>query len=385
SGGGGNGGRGGSSSALALSWSEESPGWKDVPLPPPASPRRAGGSLLPSQTAATAASSPSSSAASSSSFSSSSRALPARSTPGGYNNRLNTATTSTSSDGSFRVHLPPARTSPSQPASLPLRAPPGQDLDILTPAPLACRASGVASTSGRPPPDAFQRLLILPTTSSLAYLDGTLPGDCGFDPLGLFDPSNGSAGFMSQRWLHAAELIHGRWAMLAAAGCLAPEYLAHEKVIPKATGVLWFKTGFLPAVSAGFDYGLPLGVLAGVQVLLMGVAEGLRWAEYRDPGCLHGAKLLGLERLIATTRPGSAAYPGGLMFNPLGLGVRPAVMREYQQAEVRHGRLAMLAFLGYAAQAVVAGRGPYDCWNKHLEDPERYNVLSLLLAPPGGQ
>lgn len=262
--------------------------------------------------------------------------------------------------------------------AVPMGAPPGEDPDILCPAPLAFRASGVASTSGRPPTDAAGRLLILPTASSLAYLDGTLPGDFGFDPLGLFDPSNGSAGFMSQRWLHTAEVVHGRWAMLGAAGCLAPEYLAHEKIIPKVTGLLWFKTGFLPHISAGYDYGWSPGVLFTVHVLMMGAAEGLRGVEFVSPGSLRNTTLLGLERLMATTQMGSAAYPGGLMFNPLGLGEKPAAMREMQQSEIRHGRLAMMACLGYAAQAVVTGRGPYDNWNMHLEHPEVYNVLSLM-------
>ena len=41
---------------------------------------------------------------------------------------------------------------------------------------------------------------------SLTYLDGHLPGDMGFDPLHLFDPTNGGAGFLSQEWLRCAGL-----------------------------------------------------------------------------------------------------------------------------------------------------------------------------------
>ncbi|GIL65457.1 hypothetical protein Vafri_19251 [Volvox africanus] len=337
-------------SSLALSWSDDAPGWNDMPLPSPSP--KAAAAVVPSMSASSASAS-----------------RPA-------------ATTSPSS----RSPQPQPTVAATSTASVvPMSAPPGEDPDILTPAPLSYRSAGIASTSGRPPPDAAGRLLVLPTTASLSYLDGTLPGDFGFDPLGLFDPSNGSAGFMSQRWLHTAEVIHARWAMLGAAGCLAPEYLAHEKVIPKATGLLWFKTGFFPPASAGFDYGVPLGVLFALQMVMMGMAEGLRAAEYMQPGSLRHKKLLGLERLIATTRTGSAAYPGGVMFNPLGLGEKPAAMRELQQAEIRHGRLAMLACLGYTAQALVTGRGPYDNWNRHLEDPETHNVLSLLgnvLAAP---
>ena len=50
--------------------------------------------------------------------------------------------------------------------------------------------------------------LIFPTQSSLRYLDGSMPGDYGFDPLGLFDPASGGAGAMSQvggcSWLEVA-------------------------------------------------------------------------------------------------------------------------------------------------------------------------------------
>ncbi|KAG2449501.1 hypothetical protein HYH02_005645 [Chlamydomonas schloesseri] len=358
-------GRGGSSSsggsALALSWSEEAPGWRDIPSPPSsARPASRVPTSPPTQPAWRASSTTTSSSSSSTSSSASS------------------PSSSPSSSSSRQPALPAA------PARQPLVAPavPGADPDYLSPAPIAFRNSGAgASTSGRPPPDASDRLLVLPSLSSLSYLDGTLPGDMGFDPLGLFDPANGSAGFMSQRWLHTAEVVHGRWAMLGAAGCLAPEYLAHEKVIPKATGLLWFKTGFLPPVSAGFDYGVPLTALFLVQMLLMGTVESLRWAELSNPGSLASNPLVPqkLGRLIGTTRLGSGAYPGGLMFNPLGLGAtRPAVMREYQQAEIRHGRLAMVACLGYAAQAVVTGKGPYTNWVAHLEDPDVENVVVLL-------
>merc|ERR1711948_57531 len=54
------------------------------------------------------------------------------------------------------------------------------------------------------------------TEQSLSYLDGTLPGDYGFDPLGVYDPE-GKGGVVTQDWLRYAEIIHGRYAMLGAA------------------------------------------------------------------------------------------------------------------------------------------------------------------------
>merc|ERR1740121_2382151 len=47
-----------------------------------------------------------------------------------------------------------------------------------------------------------------------AHLDGSLPGDFGFDPLGLGkDPK-------TLAWYRQAELQHARWAMLATPGIL---------------------------------------------------------------------------------------------------------------------------------------------------------------------
>jgi hypothetical protein len=63
----------------------------------------------------------------------------------------------------------------------------------------------------RVPSEPEQRLaqdfLLMPTESSLVYLDGALPGDFGFDPLGLFDPQVTSQ--EERTWLVTSEVIHG--------------------------------------------------------------------------------------------------------------------------------------------------------------------------------
>lgn len=48
-----------------------------------------------------------------------------------------------------------------------------------------------------------------------------MPGDYGFDPLGLW-----TANTEYQGWIEEAELLHGRWAMLAVVGVLVPEILS---------------------------------------------------------------------------------------------------------------------------------------------------------------
>lgn len=61
----------------------------------------------------------------------------------------------------------------------------------------------------------MNRALWLPGSTPPAHLDGSLPGDFGFDPLGL------GANKESLRWFRESELVHARWAMLAVAGILA--------------------------------------------------------------------------------------------------------------------------------------------------------------------
>lgn len=65
---------------------------------------------------------------------------------------------------------------------------------------------------------AADRPVWLPGSPPAKHLDGTLPGDYGFDPLGL-----AASGEFAMRYYREAELVHGRWAMLGCAGVLAQE------------------------------------------------------------------------------------------------------------------------------------------------------------------
>lgn len=58
--------------------------------------------------------------------------------------------------------------------------------------------------------DRKDELLFFASDQSLSYLDGTLPADYGFDPLGLSDPE-GAGGFIDPDWLRYSEIIHCRW------------------------------------------------------------------------------------------------------------------------------------------------------------------------------
>lgn len=212
--------------------------------------------------------------------------------------------------------------------------------------------------------------LWLPNTTRPQWLDGSLPGDRGFDPLGLAKPAeylqvdideldqnkavNKAGGIVGQfkasgngavstdslqpydevfglDRFRETELIHGRWAMLATLGVVVAE---------ATTGVAWQDAGKVELDGASYlGLGLPFTVtqLTIIEVLLVGGAEIYRNTE-RD----------------LTKRQ----YPGGV-FDPLNLASSGSEERTFnlKTAELKHGRLAMIAFLGFGVQALTQGEG----------------------------
>ncbi|CAA6669470.1 unnamed protein product [Spirodela intermedia] len=229
------------------------------------------------------------------------------------------------------------------------------------------KPSKSAVTSDRP--------LWYPGAVSPPWLDGSLVGDYGFDPFGLGKPAEylqfdldsldqnlakNLAGdvigtrfetddvkstpfqpytevFGLQRF-RECELIHGRWAMLATLGALAVESL---------TGVTWQDAGKVELVDGSSYLGQPLpfsiSTLIWIEVLVIGYIEFQRNAEL-DP-----------EKRL---------YPG-----------KKATL---QLAEIKHARLAMVAFLGFAVQAAATGKGPLNNWATHLSDPLHTTIIDTF-------
>lgn len=168
----------------------------------------------------------------------------------------------------------------------------------------------------------------LPFSDCPAALDGSMAGDVGFDPLGFSDwelgPFESQAAHMG--WMREAELKHGRVCMLATVGWIAND---------QGLGA----------------YGLPaeLKGLSSYQAHDAAVAQGSLIILLIMCGVVEIAGAGGIAAtLVGKREAGDFALTGGF-------GKDPAQMAKLKQSEVKHARLAMMAFSGIATQSAVNG------------------------------
>lgn len=76
--------------------------------------------------------------------------------------------------------------------------------------------------------------------------------------------------------------------------------------------------------------------------------------------------------------PGDQNYPGGTPFDPLGFSQNPDGFVDQAVREVKNGRLAMVAMLGYFVQAAVTRKGPLQNLVDFVADPAHANVFAYL-------
>ena len=146
------------------------------------------------------------------------------------------------------------------------------------------------------------------------------------------------------------EVIHGRWAMLGAAGIIAVEATGAGNWIDAQT---WPITGGKPSY-LGNQVGVsdPL-LLVAFELAALGFVEKLRGAE-------SGEKRI---------------YPGG-SFDPMGMSKDAKAFEEAKLKEIKNGRLAMIACMGMFSQGAVTHDGVLTALGKHLANPWGYNVAT---------
>ena len=236
------------------------------------------------------------------------------------------------------------------------------------------KTAAVAAPPARVPKPDGQDALWFASEQSLSYLDGSLAGDYGFDPLGLSAPENKGYA-LSPEWLAYAELIHARWAMLGAAGCIAPEVLGKIGFIPESTGLVWFRSGVIPPLGE-YDYWCdPFSLFFG-QVVLMQFAELRRFQDWKKPGSMGEQSFVGLEKMLDCPTK-DAMHPGGF-FNFMNMAGSEEQLRTMKLKEIKNGRLAMVAMFGFGAQAIATGEGPFQNLLDHIADPFNNNLFSNL-------
>lgn len=206
-----------------------------------------------------------------------------------------------------------------------------------------------------------ERSIALPFDKKPPNLDGTLPGDVGFDPAGFSNnPPKpwliGGEG-NSLKWYREAEIVHGRVAQLAVLGLLVPSFF-HFAGNP--------------------EIGVPDGAFAETnpyKALTTVPPEGL----WQITLVIFGIELNRIKRIIRGDKnPGDLGL-GQTGFNPFNFKYTEEEYFEKQVQEIKHGRLAMIGSLGMLLQSAVTGKSiPAQLAGAFTFPEER-----ALLAGPG--
>lgn len=207
---------------------------------------------------------------------------------------------------------------------------------IARPMPIASRArANTPSRASRVVVNAAgaDRELWYPGAKAPKYLDGTMAGDYGFDPLRL------GANPETLPYLQEAELMNGRWAMAAVTGIAFTDAVG----LPK-----WWEAG-------AADYGIDFNTLVGVQVVAMAVLEA--------------ARIRGFQRT------GESGVLNSFPFDPAGLDAPDKRVKE-----IKNGRLAMLAFLHCVSSYAVTGLSPLEGLQAHMANPQAVNIFTSAVG-----
>ena len=174
----------------------------------------------------------------------------------------------------------------------------------------------------------------LPFLTRPLMLTGELAGDAGFDPLGF---AKSQEDLMNYR---EAEIKHARLAMLAAAGWPLSE------VLDKKIALALHMTPLVDAADRA-----PSLLNGG-----LGKVNPFYWMA-----CLGAAAAVEFYGMNKSNIVFESYFPGNLGFDPLGVYPKDeAGQQRMQLAEIKNGRLAMIAIFGFAIQEFVLKSGVVD-------------------------
>merc|ERR1719247_878104 len=178
----------------------------------------------------------------------------------------------------------------------------------------ASRAASVSMAISKP-------MNALPFLTAASCQSSGLPdADTGFDPLYFSD-------FLDIKFLREAELKHGRICMLASTGYMMQEFFS----LPSYPG---YSPNAVEAVSSVPPEGL-------LQIIVF-----VSWLEI-----VANKGKYTMSNMFEDNRA-----PGDLGFDPLKFGENKATRARLELAELKNGRLAMLAFSGMIHQTFVTGK-----------------------------
>jgi hypothetical protein len=210
----------------------------------------------------------------------------------------------------------------------------------------------VLSSSNKKTPTLSKYSKSIPFLRRPPNLTGTYAGDVGFDP---FNFSSSSPEQLT--YYREAEVKHARLAMLAAVGWPLSELYATSltKFVDKELSIdlspLLNSNDRVPSVlNGGMEnispiwWGFCLGFAAAIDL------RGVQNARYKNDFEGEGEE------------DSSSFYlPGDYGFDPLGLYPSDEEGQQRMQlAEIKHGRLAMIAVTGFAFQEYVSKVGVVD-------------------------
>jgi len=205
-------------------------------------------------------------------------------------------------------------------------------------------------------------------TTAPAYLDGSVPGDMGFDPWGLVALANPTAETdkfartakdrdakmlamtpteqqQKLAWMRESELKHGRLAMLAAAGWPIAELYSGD----------WLhKDGY----TGGRVPSLFNGHLLDFAPLLLVVFAPIAYLDFQSKGELNGGDY-GFDPMgLAGKQKPYGAFPFDAFMGaetPIDSIPNAKDMDAMKLAEIKNGRAAMIAITGFAVQEFLWG------------------------------